>query len=827
MKTHELISGSDFKDLNARHLDSGGAALLPSSLRSIRGSISLLLKLSILWLLAGPVWAQKGTGFSLRVVNEIAPPGGLALVRVELTEPKPISGGKIRLSVAASQAPAVAAAATAGPLGAILAAGMMSRSGDVRGLPSITANAVTIDFTSPGSTLGLDLDLPLMVVAIAVSPDAVPGSTVPLTLDLSASSFLDSTGQPYVPEAKQGSFTVGGVSVTKLIASSQPLAPGSTITLQGVGFQPGMTVALENASSSSMEFVSSRQINLTLGSAFNLDASSIRLRNPDGSDDVFYALPELTQIGSGTGPKPNFALSSLVLPDNSSEDLLINLSPAAQSAGTLTLTSTSAGILQFPASLPVSAGASSVTLRVFGQNAGNTVLTAAFGGSTAAIPVHVISGSSLQIPVLRNDATMQLGLALTNTGTAAADILVRGFANDPSSAALPASVSVAVRISLAPGQQVSKFLSQYDPRFEGFKGWVEVRSPQPGVRAMFLNLPSGQLEFAGSSDSIGSPDLILPQTHENSSGDFEFVLVNNSSADASVQLEWWDGGRASLLASRVIPIQASLASSLLQVFPGVAGAAANGFMRVRSSQPLTAYQQEFAGGVLTGRTPPSAGEGSTRLLLPQFAAGAGWYTEIVLVNPRTVPSDVSLNLLDDRGVSMANPVRMTLPAGGQTILQGKDLFGLTGSSLVVGSLSIDSQSEIVGTAIIGDDGGRFASSVPVLSRTFSEAAFAQVATGTLGTIGYFTGLALENPNASPANVTIEIFTDQGLLSGQCPISIPAGGRLSKLLSELIPGLPPQLGGHVHVISSIPIGMLEIFGDDSLDFITTVPAAVVR
>jgi hypothetical protein len=130
--------------------------------------------------------------------------------------------------------------------------------------------------------------------------------------------------------------------------------------------------------------------------------------------------------------------------------------------------------------------------------------------------------------------------------------------------------------------------------------------------------------------------------------------------------------------------------------------------------------------------------------------------------------------------------------------------------------------------VIADSaGGRFACAVPLSGRLFSEAVFAHVASGDAGAIGYFTGLAFQNPSASAAALQVEVFTPEGIRTAQMSISLPPGGRTARLLSEFAPATRTQIGGHIHVISSRPIQMLEIFGNDRLDFLTTVTASVVR
>ncbi|MBZ5555526.1 MAG: hypothetical protein LAO21_22700 [Acidobacteriia bacterium] len=449
------------------------------------------------------------------------------------------------------------------------------------------------------------------------------------------------------------------------------------------------------------------------------------------------------------------------------------------------------------------------------------------------------AASTYEIPVPRNDATVKVGLALTNSGTSPANVLLRGFSKDPSSGSRFIT-SVTTSITIPPLAQVSKFLSEYDTRFEGFVGgWVEISSSSADLHAMFLNSPTNILAFAGSSDPTATAtDFVLPESKVDPLGDFEFLIINNNSVRANVTLEFIDTAFYQFNKSVTLEPQEALDSKVqsffpkLVDFPGVP--LGNGYMTVHSSQPLSIYQQISNSRLMVGQSPPPLTTGSTRLFLPQFVAGPGWFTEMSLVNPSIFPLEATVSLLGEQGELVtngvqANPVKIIIPNQGQVVIQGKTLFGITGSGLVVGSVEISSPNgAIMGSAVVGDAvQGQFATAVPVLGQTCMEAVFAQVASGDAGGVGYWTGLAFQNPNTSPATVLITVYSLAGDLTGQGSFTLPAGGRISKQLVELIPGFAPQLGGHIHVVSSVPVTMLEIFGNGRLDFLTTVTASVIR
>ena len=102
------------------------------------------------------------------------------------------------------------------------------------------------------------------------------------------------------------------------------------------------------------------------------------------------------------------------------------------------------------------------------------------------------------------------------------------------------------------------------------------------------------------------------------------------------------------------------------------------------------------------------------------------------------------------------------------------------------------------------------------------AIFSQIA----NTPQLFTGLALLNPNDEIADVTIEVFSSQGQLTGKTSFTLSGGHRLSKLLYELVPETRNQVEGYFLVRSSQPLAGQQIFGDYRQTFFAAVPPKIL-
>jgi len=234
---------------------------------------------------------------SLRVRDQFAPPGGAYQMVVDLTEPMPIVIGRglakpssftFTLGVLLPADPTCAAVALQTPQGL-----------DVR----IAAPA--------GGSFGLNTTAPLLAITLGVPADAAVGTTAPLVLD-PASQWFGPLGL-YPEDIRNGVFTVGGaVSITNILPGGGFLPAGSTVSVIGLGFQPGAIVEIDGASVASTTFVSSNQIDVVTGVAMQLDNRRIVVRNPDLTRASYYSYLRATSLGESA--RPLLAASEAVYP---------------------------------------------------------------------------------------------------------------------------------------------------------------------------------------------------------------------------------------------------------------------------------------------------------------------------------------------------------------------------------------------------------------------------------------------------------------------------------------------------------------------------------
>jgi len=249
---------------------------------------------------AAPARAQEpdvlAAGVSLKVRNEKAPPGGMAQMKVYITEPKPISTGKGRGSFSA--------------LASLDGIALMSPANDAYGVAVVAGTRFSIAVASPSATFGLDPDYPVLTIAGRVPADAPFGATYPIRLDAASLEFRDPDGAPYPVESKRGTLSVAaGVSIHDVRPGSADLPAGSVVTIIGSGFEPDTEIKFDETALAAVHVVDATRIDVVLGAPARMHGMEIRAINPDGSRVTYFsyqrtrrALPSAHPVLAATVP---------------------------------------------------------------------------------------------------------------------------------------------------------------------------------------------------------------------------------------------------------------------------------------------------------------------------------------------------------------------------------------------------------------------------------------------------------------------------------------------------------------------------------------------
>jgi hypothetical protein len=226
---------------------------------------------------------------SLKIPDEMAPPGGLVQMKMMVTEPTPIATGSVRFAFDSST------------FDGVWGISLFNPTGDIAGAAVVQGNQVQLRYTTTTGTSGKDY--PIMSVALAIRPDALPGQKSQFALDPKSLWLLDLFGPAALRPTNPATITVGGsVSITDVTPGGGVMQAGSVLTIHGMGFQPRTQVQVSGMKLSSIHVVSSTRVDLTLAEAVQVTGTKIQVVNPDGSQDVYFSYMRGVALGSSAQP---------------------------------------------------------------------------------------------------------------------------------------------------------------------------------------------------------------------------------------------------------------------------------------------------------------------------------------------------------------------------------------------------------------------------------------------------------------------------------------------------------------------------------------------
>jgi hypothetical protein len=235
-------------------------------------------------------------------------------------------------------------------------------------------------------------------------------------------------------------------------------------------------------------------------------------------------------------------------------------------------------------------------------------------------------------------------------------------------------------------------------------------------------------------------------------------------------------------------------------------------------------------------------------ILPQFADGGGWVTQVVLVNSLEVAETGTVQFYGQGDSGQAGPLLNMTVNGitGSTVNYAIPPHGAlrlvtsgTSAGLQVGSVQIS--PAISGLFSAPPVPSAFATlSLRNNGVTVSEASIAAYpmsssfhvyleSAGTFGNAGSIdSGVAIANPSVTPATVSLQLTNLDGTSLGfPATINVPAGGQIARFITELFPGLPPTFQGIGKLTTTSNIALAALRGryNERREFLmTTTPPA---
>jgi hypothetical protein len=460
--------------------------------------------------------------------------------------------------------------------------------------------------------------------------------------------------------------------------------------------------------------------------------------------------------------------------------------------------------------------------------------------------------ATFYIPFAEGDSSRYTGIALANRDTIPASVTATIYTSDGTLLSL-AGITNPATLTLAGGEQRALLDAQLFNFAIGAdrKGWIKVASTSDRVTAFYLSgdLDQNYLDGAVADEKTYS-EMFFTRAYEGPGALFgqdvrtQISLANPGSVAVSATVQYINAsGIANASVTKSIPAQGRLADSLRELFPALPLPLTSGYVRVTASAPLSGVEMVRFGETLF-TLPAQARLSATKLYSAQFASGgagvypAPYFTNIKLVNYGETSAQVRIRLVAEDGTllqvsGVTNPLERTLAARSELSGNASTLFGFPqeGADPIahVGSVIV----EVLGGSVVGDvlfgDAleGRTVAGLPLESRLFNSLVFSQVADGASGSVNYFTGIAALNPGEKEVSLVISVYSETGRLVDYTdePVSLPAGHRFSKTLSELVPSAAGQQRGYimVEVLGSTGVAIFELFGDTELKrFLSAVP-----
>ena len=241
------------------------------------------------------VGAAAFPGVSLSVSKETAPPGGMAQLKIFITEPKPISTGSTSFSFDAYDE--------------IVGIAVMSPAQDTFGVALVRGTNIGISVRSIGSSYGTWVDYPILTIVGHVPAVTPIGTKFPLVVDPAAIQLWDPFGVLYPTEVKSGHLVAGtGVAISDVSPGSAMLPAGSVVTITGTNFSPGTNIKFREAKLSEVRYVNSGRIDVVLAHALRMHGVQVKASNPDGSQATYFSYQRTRTVSPSADPILRYAV---------------------------------------------------------------------------------------------------------------------------------------------------------------------------------------------------------------------------------------------------------------------------------------------------------------------------------------------------------------------------------------------------------------------------------------------------------------------------------------------------------------------------------------
>ncbi|MEZ5419310.1 MAG: hypothetical protein R2708_18500 [Vicinamibacterales bacterium] len=279
-------------------------------------------------LLAASASAQTGP-MEVRTRDEVAVPGGVLQLKLEVTEPRPIftGGGDWAFQ----------------DYGDFLGIAVGGEAGDAAAAGVLRGTTLKVRMVSPSNTLA-QTDYPILTATVGVPGSAPPGRQT--IVDVAIDRFTGPGGAVIPTVGQPGTVIVaGGAWISDVVPGNGTVAAGGVITIHGGGFLPGETaVTLKETALTSVTVVNDSLIQVVPAQPVTMFGREVHVEVGTGGDRQrldYYAYPRTqTLLQSGD---PLFGAVEVAFPETTWQAAAVSIAaPASAHAPGLALQNASA-----------------------------------------------------------------------------------------------------------------------------------------------------------------------------------------------------------------------------------------------------------------------------------------------------------------------------------------------------------------------------------------------------------------------------------------------------------------------------------------------------
>jgi len=424
----------------------------------------------------------------------------------------------------------------------------------------------------------------------------------------------------------------------------------------------------------------------------------------------------------------------------------------------------------------------------------------------------------IAIPVLAQTTQTFQYVIPRFTGNAGSELIISNLSSVPANPEVTFRDSIQglvadTTITISAGTQQRLTASSFS--LSSFQGSVVVASSAPLSVIATLAAAGG---FESVAPAASSADLIVPIS-QGTTGSMRLTIFNPDNRQTSVVIvPVATNGSAVGGAQLAVAALGTLTADIASLFPQSSGSPQD-ISHVLIHVPTTILgpqHQVFAQAGMFSFSDPAEGiavphadfsevtavpvsAAALSGMFPFFVQGGDYVTELQFINPGSNAGSVTLTArgLDGNVVPGTAATSIVVPATGAVRHSVQRIFNL-GAGITVGSVVFQSTMPVVAAEAIASVSQSGFVVLPVGPQANTNFVFSVRDSNPQS----FLGLALLNPSASPANLTLQYISDAGAAVASTTLTINPSTEAARTLADLLPNA--RNAGFIYITSNVPI-----------------------